>query len=104
MTPSKWLKDQVNKSVYYKNIETINIGTFTNEEIFRYNDNNILRFKIGIQPTKLTILVGSVDLSDSRKGFRYALKALDHLDFDFTVLTYVGKFVILNLKIFHLLT
>ena len=97
MTPSNWLNNQVKKSVYYKNIETINIGTFTNNEIFKYNDNNNLMTKIGIQPNKFIILVGSVDLNDSRKGFEYALKALGSLRCDFIVLTY-GKVYNVKLK------
>lgn len=70
ITPSKWLAREASRSHLFRDREVHHINNPINTERFTLLKNDSLRLKLGLDPSKKTIIFGALNAdSDKRKGF-----------------------------------
>jgi glycosyltransferase involved in cell wall biosynthesis len=77
---SEWTVRQAKNSLIYKNQElVININSLIDTNVFNARSRGHAKSIFNLNADKFYILLGSQDISDKRKGFHYAIKALNLL-------------------------
>jgi glycosyltransferase involved in cell wall biosynthesis len=76
VSPSKWLKEQAQESALLKDHEIHHIVNPINLDMFKPGNKMQLREKNKLPLNKKLLLFGSMNISDTRKGFDYFVKAL----------------------------
>ena len=80
VSPSRWIADCAQKSSLFNNRKIVIIPYGLDLDRYKPIDKTIARSLLNIPPKKKILLFGAVSAtSDTRKGFRYLLGALDHL-------------------------
>jgi glycosyltransferase involved in cell wall biosynthesis len=80
VSPSRWIADCAKKSSLFKNRKIVIIPYGLDLDRYKPIDKTIARSLLKIPLKKKILLFGAVSAtSDTRKGFRYLLGALDHL-------------------------
>ncbi len=69
ITPSEWMKNELEKSQSFKNYSVNVIHTPIDNNIFKKLDNEYIRKKYAISTKKKILLFGADNLRDKRKGF-----------------------------------
>ena len=69
ITPSEWMKNELEKSQSFKNYSVDVIHTPIDNNIFKKLDNEYIRKKYAISTKKKILLFGADNLGDKRKGF-----------------------------------
>lgn len=69
ITPSEWMKNELEKSQSFKNYHVDVIYTPIDNNIFKKIDDKYIRKKNGISTKKKILLFGADNLNDKRKGF-----------------------------------
>jgi len=75
VTPSKWLKKQVQKS-FFKNKQIKVIPNAINTDLFKPRNKERLKKEFNIPQNKKVVLFVASDLSKKRKGIKYFLNSL----------------------------
>ena len=76
---SKWLANRANKSLLLKNKSVIDIPNPLDLSVFRELDRSSCRKEFHLPKDKHLILFGALNVTDSRKGVDYLLRALSLL-------------------------
>ncbi len=76
VTCSKWLKDKAKNSSLFKNFNIVNIPNPIDTQEFYPLDKIKIRKKLKLPVNKKIVLFAAANISDSRKGLRYLLDAL----------------------------
>ncbi len=90
VTPSKWLKKQVQKS-FLKNKQIKVIPNAINTKLFKPRNKTKLKKEFKIPQNKKVILFVASDLSKKRKGIKYFLNALPFIKGDNWMVLIIGK-------------
>ena len=76
---SNWLRKTASSSRILKDKNIINIPNPIDLKVFRPHKKAEARKILGLSVDKYLLLVGAMNLSDERKGFKYLLSALNYL-------------------------
>jgi glycosyltransferase involved in cell wall biosynthesis len=88
--PSQWLADRVKES-YLREYQVKVISNAINIEIFKPKDKGFIRKKYGVSIKKRVVLSIAADLQDERKGVKYFLKSLKHINSENLMIITLGK-------------
>lgn len=91
-TPSRWLKECVEKSAIWKNHKVTEFPNVFNLKRFHSIDQKTCREILGLETSKKVILFGAVDIKDHYKGWEYLKDAINKLDYDKYEVVIFGKY------------
>jgi len=98
ISPSKWLADCAKKSTLFKNFRIETIPNSIETELFKNIDKKDAKNDLGINKEIITILFGTENHKEKRKGFVHLLEAMEYCKKDFIFSEYVknGRILILT--------
>jgi glycosyltransferase involved in cell wall biosynthesis len=77
--PSGWMAGEARRSALFRRFDSVVIPNGIDTEEFQPMDKNTARAELGLNPEDKVVLFVADFLTDSRKGFRFLLGALDVL-------------------------
>jgi glycosyltransferase involved in cell wall biosynthesis len=80
VSPSNWMFKEASKSKALNGFKHIEIPYAVPGDIFKLRDKVAVRFKLGLPIDEMLLLFVADDVSNSRKGFGYLIKAIERLE------------------------
>jgi glycosyltransferase involved in cell wall biosynthesis len=97
VTPSSWLAKEARESSLFKSNRVEVLPNSIDADIYYPVEKNAAKIQIGIDPDTVTIMFGTADAREDRKGLRYLISALSYCikDKEFKRLADAKKVVII---------
>lgn len=80
VAPTQWVADRVRRSPLFGKNRVVNIPLGVDSEVFRPVESSMARDILKLPKDKKLVFFGAANMTEKRKGFKYLLEALSHLD------------------------